>query len=84
MPVAKDAMGLLKADHRKIEELIEKCESARPKAGDVDLEELGERMAARKRELMTEFANSGLPAPAARNMTAKAIEHGQPIGAQGA
>lgn len=51
------------------------------KASDIDLKELGDRMAARKKELMAEFAKSGLPAPVTRSMKAKAIEHSQPIGA---
>ena len=35
MPAAKDAISLLKADHRKVEELFEKYESTRSKKPDI-------------------------------------------------
>jgi hypothetical protein len=35
MPAAKDAISLLKADHRKVEELFEKYESTRSKKSDI-------------------------------------------------
>jgi hypothetical protein len=51
------------------------------KESDVDLEALGEQIAARKEELLTQITKSGIPAPVTRSMTAKSIEKGQPIGA---
>jgi hypothetical protein len=48
---------------------------------DVDLKALGERIAARKEELMAEFTKSGIPTPVTRSMMAKSVEQGQPIGA---
>jgi hypothetical protein len=35
MPAAKDAIALLKADHRKVEDLFEKYETARSKKADI-------------------------------------------------
>jgi hypothetical protein len=35
MPAAKDAIALLKADHRKVEELFEKYETSRSKKADI-------------------------------------------------
>jgi hypothetical protein len=35
MPTSKDAIALLKADHRKVEELFEKYESSRSKKADI-------------------------------------------------
>jgi len=35
MPAAKDAIALLKADHRKVEDLFEKYESSRSKKADI-------------------------------------------------
>jgi hypothetical protein len=51
------------------------------KESDVDLKALGEQIAARKEELLTQIAESGIPAPVTRSMTAKSLEKGQPIGA---
>src|SRR6201999_1242607 len=46
---------------------------------DVDLTELGARMAARKEELKAEFEKNGIPVPVTRSMTAKTIKQGEPI-----
>jgi hypothetical protein len=52
---------------------------AQAKQAEVDLEELGERMAARKEELKAEFAESGIPAPTTRATKGAKVEHGQPL-----
>ena len=172
MPAKKDAIALLKADHRKVEGLFEKYESARSKKADIarqicaeltihtmleeeifypacreaevesdmmdeanvehdgakvliaelengspddefydakvkvlseeikhhvkeeekrggiftearkcelDLEALGERMAARKEELLAQCADKGLSAPVTLTMTAPPLEQGRPV-----
>ena len=170
MPAAKDAIALLKADHRKVEDLFEKYESSRSKKADIakqicmeltihtiieeeifypackglveednldeaqvehdgakvliaeleegspdddyydakvkvlseeikhhvkeeeqrggvfsgareadlDLDALGEQMAARKEELMDQFESKGLPAPVTLTMKAPPLQQGQP------
>jgi hypothetical protein len=45
---------------------------------DLDLEALGEQMAARKRELMAQFDSRGIPAPITLTMKAPPLEQGQP------
>ena len=171
MPAKKDAIDLLKADHRKVEALFEKYESARSKKADIarqicmeltihtmieeeifypacreagvesdmmdeanvehdgakvligelengspgdefydakvkvlseeikhhvkeeeqrggiftearkaelDMAALGERMAARKKELTAQYSDKGLPAPVTLTMTAPPLEQGRP------
>lgn len=51
------------------------------KESDINLKALGEKMAARKEELLTQFTKSGIPAPVTRSMTAKTIEQGDPVSA---
>jgi hypothetical protein len=51
------------------------------KESDVDLKALGEKITARKEELLAQITKSGIPAPVTRSMTAKSIEQGQPIDA---
>lgn len=45
---------------------------------DLDLEALGEQMAARKEELMDQFESKGLPAPVTLTMKAPPPQQGQP------
>ena len=45
---------------------------------DLDLGALGEQLAARKDELMTQFEKKGLPKPKTLTMNAPALEHGAP------
>jgi len=45
---------------------------------DLDLDALGEQMAARKEELMDQFESKGLPAPVTLTMKAPPLQQGQP------
>jgi len=52
--------------------------AAARKAG-LDLDALGERMAARKEELLAQIEKNGLPAPETRSFTGHTIEQGEPV-----
>lgn len=52
---------------------------AKAKAADMDIEELGRRMAERKKELMAEIEKGGLPAPETRTFTGHRLEQGEPV-----
>ena len=54
---------------------------AQARKGDVDLEELGERMAARKKVLLAQFKAQGLPAPKTRAFSGHRLQQGAPISA---
>jgi hypothetical protein len=54
---------------------------AQAKKGDLDLEDLGRRLAERKDELKMEFEESGIPTPTTRAMKGAEVEHGQPFDA---
>ena len=45
----------------------------------LDLEDLGERMAARKKDLIGKIAAEGLPAPKTRTVTGPALEKDAPL-----
>jgi hypothetical protein len=51
---------------------------AEAKEAGLDMDALGEQLAARKAELMTEF-KSGLPTPQTRSFKGAELEHGQPL-----
>jgi hypothetical protein len=53
---------------------------AQARKGDVDLSELAEALASRKKELLLEF-KAGLPAPETRSMRGVRLEVGQPVSA---
>jgi hypothetical protein len=52
---------------------------AQAKQSDIDLDELGERMSARKAELKAEYEESGIPTPTTRAVKGAKVEHGQPL-----
>lgn len=52
---------------------------AQAKAAGVDMRALGERLAARKEELVAEFEDSGIPTPQTRSMRGIQLEIGQPV-----
>jgi hypothetical protein len=53
---------------------------AKAKAAGLDMDELGARMAARKKALMAEIERDGLPAPETRSFTGHRLEQGEPVG----
>ncbi|MDZ4868788.1 MAG: hemerythrin domain-containing protein [Alphaproteobacteria bacterium] len=52
---------------------------AQAKKADIDLEEMGQRMAERKEELTKQFKDGGIPTPTTRTLNGAQVEHGQPI-----
>lgn len=64
--------------HVKEEEQRDGMFAQAKKAG-VDMMELGERLAARKAELIKQFKASGIPTPQTRSMRGVQLEVGQPV-----
>ena len=52
---------------------------AQAKAEGVDLNELGNRLAARKKELAEKFSTEGLPVPETRSFTGPDLKQGRPL-----
>jgi hypothetical protein len=52
---------------------------AQAKKGDVDMEELGAMLAARKQEIVQQFVRDGVPAPETRVMKGAELRRGQPV-----
>ena len=52
---------------------------AQAKAADLDLDQLGALMAARKEELKAEFTANGIPTPTTRATKGAKLEHGHPL-----
>ena len=52
---------------------------AQAKAAGLDLEGLGERMMARKEELMEQFKSGNLPPPQTRSFTGHELQEGKPV-----
>lgn len=67
-PEEPDAAALLKADHRKVEGLFAQAR----KAG-LDMDELGERMAAEKAQLVAAYKVGGVPRPETPTLTATTL-----------
>ena len=65
--------------HVKEEEKRSEGLFAQAKDAGVDMEALGEQMAARKEELLAKFKAAGLPAPQTRSFTGHKLEQGQPV-----
>ena len=52
---------------------------AQARQGDLDMDELGARMQARKGELAAQFKKNGLPPPETRSFTGHRMEQGAPV-----
>lgn len=52
---------------------------AQAKASDIDLNELGGRLAARKQELKKEYLKNGIPTPTTRASNGAKLENGKPV-----
>jgi hypothetical protein len=52
---------------------------AQAKKTDIDLDELGETLGARKAALMAEFKRAGLPTPETRSMSGAKLRVGKPV-----
>ncbi|MDX2028332.1 MAG: hemerythrin domain-containing protein [Alphaproteobacteria bacterium] len=67
--------------HVKEEERAIKGIFAQAKRSDVDMNELGQRMAERKKELKMRFTSEGLPPPETRTLSGAKLCYGQPLAA---
>jgi hypothetical protein len=54
---------------------------AQARKAEVDMDELGARLAARKEELVAEIKANGIPAPTTRSFTGHEMSQGQPLSA---
>jgi len=70
--------------HVKEEERPGEGVFAQARDGGLDMDALGERMAARKEELMAKFKDEGLPAPTTRSFTGHKLQQGHTVEAQAA
>jgi hypothetical protein len=52
---------------------------AQAKKGGADLEALGEMLAAKKKEVIAQFTQQGVPAPKTRSMKGADLERGEPV-----
>jgi len=52
---------------------------AQARAAGLDMDELGDRLKARKEEILAEYKTSGIPAPETRTFTGHALEQGEPV-----
>ena len=65
--------------HVKEEEKRAEGMFAQAKAAGLDMNELGMRMAARKKDLMADIKANGLPAPETRTMKGALVTYGEPL-----
>jgi hypothetical protein len=65
--------------HVEEEEKRSKGMFAQARAAGLDLDELGERLQARKEELKARFTSDGLPSPETRTFTGHDLEEGAPV-----
>ncbi len=65
--------------HVKEEERRSDGLCAEAKTAGLDMDDLGERMLARKQELLTEFKTNGLPPPTTRAFTGHKLRQGKPL-----
>ena len=70
--------------HVKDEERPGEGVFAQAREAGLDMEALGDRLAARKAQLLEQFKTSGLPAPKTRAFTGHKLEQSQPIEAKAA
>ena len=67
--------------HVKEEEMRSEGMFAQARDAGLDMEALGEQMAARKKELLAAFKANGLPTPETRSFTGHKLTQGQPVAA---
>ncbi|MDQ7247591.1 hemerythrin domain-containing protein [Dongia sedimenti] len=70
--------------HVKEEEKRAEGLFAEAKEAGLDMDALGEQMAARKQELLAEIKKSGLPTPQTRSFSGHELEQGSPVAQQAA
>ena len=52
---------------------------AQARVAGLDMDELGDRLKARKEEILAEYKTSGIPAPETRTFTGHALQQGEPV-----
>ena len=52
---------------------------AQARVAGLDMDELGDRLKARKEEILAEYKTSGIPAPETRTFTGHALKQGEPV-----
>ena len=67
--------------HVKEEEARVEGMFAQARAAGLDMDALGEQMAARKEQLLADFKAKGLPAPETRSFTGHKLRQGEPVAA---
>ncbi len=67
--------------HVKEEEMRSEGMFAQARDAGLDMDALGEQMAARKKELLAEFTANGLPTPKTRSFTGHKLTQSQPVAA---
>ena len=67
--------------HVKEEEARVEGMFAKARAAGLDMDALGEQMAARKEQLLADFKAKGLPAPETRSFTGHKLRQGEPLAA---
>lgn len=67
--------------HVKEEEMRSEGMFAQARDAGLDMDALGEQMAARKKELLAEFKTNGLPTPKTRSFTGHKLTRSQPVAA---
>ena len=72
--LSEDIKHHVKEEERRSDGLF-----AEAKAAGLDLDDLGERMLARKKELLTQFKSNGLPPPTTRSFTGHKLVQGKPV-----
>jgi hypothetical protein len=65
--------------HVREEEMRSEGMFAQAKAAGLDIEDLGERMAGRKKELLAEIKAHGLPTPTTRSFVGVRLDKGKPV-----
>ena len=65
--------------HVKEEEMRAEGMFAQARDAGLDMDALGDRMAARKKELLAQFKANGLPAPKTRSFTGHKLVQGKPV-----
>jgi hypothetical protein len=67
--------------HVKEEEMRSEGMFAQARDAGLDMDELGDRMAARKKELLADIKANGLPTPKTRSFTGHKLTQGEPVAA---
>jgi len=66
----------VKEEEKRVEGMF-----AQAREAGLDMDALGEQMAARKKELLAQFKSGGLPAPKTRSFTGHKLQQGEPVAA---